>query len=116
MCNPVRSLTLLLLLPLFANAAEPLKILRTAYPSAENGFNCAVEADEITATLCDHIFDTLLQYDHLARPIKMQPRAALAMPEISADGKTYTFKLKRGIPFTDHPAFKGRKRELVAAD
>ena len=116
MCNPVRSLTLLLLLPLFANAAEPLKILRTAYPSAENGFNCAVEADEITATLCDHIFDTLLQYDHLARPIKMQPRAALAMPEISADGKTYTFKLKRGITFTDHPAFKGRKRELVAAD
>ena len=109
-------LRLLLVLPLFAHAAEPLKILRTAYPSAESGFNCAVEADELTGTLCDNIFDTLLQYDHLARPIKMQPRAAIAMPEISADGKTYILKLKRGIFFTDHPAFKGRKRELVAAD
>ena len=105
---------LLVSLPLFA--AEPLKIIRTAYPSAENGFDCAVEADEITGTLCDNIFDTLLQYDHLARPIKMQPRAALALPDISADGKTYTIKLKRGITFTDHPAFKGKKRELVAAD
>ncbi len=105
---------LLLATPL--SAAEPLKIIRTAYPSAENGFDCAVEADEITGTLCDNIFDTLLQYDHLARPIRMQPRAAIALPEISADGKTYTLKLKRGITFTDHPAFKGKKRELVAAD
>ena len=99
-----------------AQAAEPLKIIRTAYPSAESGFNCAVDADELTGTLCDNIFDTLLQYDHLARPIKLQPRAAVALPDISADGKTYSFKLKRGITFTDHPAFKGKKRELVAAD
>ena len=99
-----------------AQAAEPVKIIRTAYPSAESGFNCAVEADELTGTLCDNIFDTLLQYDHLARPIKLQPRAAVALPDISADGKTYSFKLKRGITFTDHPAFKGKKRELVAAD
>ena len=99
-----------------SQAAEPLKIIRTAYPSAESGFNCAVDADELTGTLCDNIFDTFLHYDHLARPIKLQPRAAVALPDISADGKTYSFKLKRGITFTDHPAFKGKKRELVAAD
>ena len=110
-------IALAILLPPFpAGAAEPLKIIRTAYPSAENGFNCAVEADEFTSTLCDNIFDTLLQYDHLARPIRMQPRAAISLPEISADGRTYVFKLKRGITFTDHPAFKGKRRELVAAD
>jgi len=106
----------LLLMPVFSVAAEPLKIIRTAYPSGESGFDCAVESDEFTSTLCDNIFDTLLQYDYLARPVKMQARAAVALPEISADGKTYTLKLKRGITFTDHPAFKGRKRELVAAD
>ena len=105
-----------LLLPMRVPAAEPLKILRTAYPSAENGFDCAIESDDFTSTLCDNIFDTLLQYDFLARPIRMQPRAAVALPEISADGKTYTLRLKRGITFTDHPAFKGKKRELVAAD
>ena len=104
------------LLPAFAQSAEPVKTIRTAYRSAEKGFDCAVESDEFTGTLCDYIFDSLLQYDHLARPIKLQPRAAQALPEISADGHIYTIKLKRGIFFTDHPAFNGKKRELVAAD
>ena len=103
-------------LPTPGIAIEPVKVVRTAYASAENGFDCAIESDEFTGTLCDNIFDTLLQYDYLARPIRMQPRAALALPEISADGKTYTIRLKRGITFTNHPAFKGIKRELVAAD
>ena len=105
-----------LVLPAFARATEPLKIIRTAYQSAEKGFDCAVDSAELTSTICDNIFDSLLQYDYLARPIKLQPRAALALPEISPDGKIYTIRLKRGIRFTDHSAFKGKKRELVAAD
>lgn len=103
-------------LPLGAAAAPPLKILHTAYPSAERGFDCAAESDEVTGTLCDNIFDALLQYDHLARPIKLQPRAAAAMPEVTDNGATYKFRIKPGIYFTDDPAFKGKKRELVAAD
>ena len=98
------------------HAADLGKILRTPVQSAEKGFDCVWESDELTGTLCDNIFDALLQYDHLARPIKLQPRAAAALPEISADGKIYTIKLKRGIYFTDDPAFKGKKRELVASD
>lgn len=97
-------------------AADPGKIIRTAIQSAEKGFDCAVESDEVTGSLCDSIFDSLLQYDHFARPAKLQPRAATALPEISADGLTYTLHLKPGIIFTDHPAFKGKKRELVASD
>ncbi|HEY0819870.1 MAG TPA: ABC transporter substrate-binding protein, partial [Rhizobacter sp.] len=34
----------------------------------------------------------------------------------SADFKTFTFRLKPGIHFADDPAFKGQRRELVAAD
>ncbi|HEX4859325.1 MAG TPA: ABC transporter substrate-binding protein [Usitatibacteraceae bacterium] len=98
------------------HAADLKKVLRTPVQSAEKGFDCAWESDEMTGTLCDHIFDSLLQYDHLARPIRLQPRAAAAMPEISADGRTYTIRVKPGIVFTDDPAFKGARRELVAAD
>ncbi len=94
----------------------PTKILRTATTSAERGFDCAAESDENTGTLCDNIFDSLLDYDHLARPIVLKPRAATALPEISADGLTYTFHIRRGIYFTPHPVFKGVKRELTAAD
>ncbi len=98
------------------HAADLNKVVRTPVQSAEKGFDCVVESDEFTGELCDNIFDALLQYDPLARPIKLQPRAAVALPEISADGKIYTLKLKRGIYFTDDPAFKGKKRELVASD
>ena len=38
------------------------------------------------------------------------------MPTISADGRTWTIKVKPGIRFTDDPAFKGKPRELVAED
>jgi oligopeptide transport system substrate-binding protein len=99
-----------------AHAADPRKVIRVAVTSAERGFDCVRESDENTGTLCDNIFDSLLQYDHLARPIKLQPRAAAALPEVSADGRTYRFRIKPGIYFTPDPAFKGRRRELVAAD
>ncbi len=99
-----------------AATTAPQKIVRAAFQSAERGFDCATESDSATSSLCDHIFDSLLQYDHLARPIALQPRAALALPEVSADGLTYTMRIKRGIYFTDHPAFGGRRRELTAHD
>jgi oligopeptide transport system substrate-binding protein len=99
-----------------AQAADPAKVLRVAYTSAEKGFDCVRESDEFTGTLCDNIFDSLLQYDHLARPIKLQPRAAAAMPEIGDDGRTYTIRIKPGIFFTPDPAFEGKPRELTAQD
>ena len=107
---------MVLMTALPALAADMKKILRTPVQSAEKGFDCAWESDELTGALCDHIFDSLLQYDHLARPIRLQTRAAAALPDISPDGLVYTIKLKHGIYFTDDPAFKGKKRELVAAD
>ncbi len=97
-------------------AADAREVIRVAYTSAERGFDCARESDEFTGTLCDNIFDALLQYDHLARPIRLQPRAAAAMPQLSDNGRTYTFRIRPGIYFTPDPAFEGRKRELVAAD
>ena len=44
------------------------------------------------------------------------PTRSTAMPEISADGMTYTMQVKPGIYFDDDPAFNGKKRELVADD
>ena len=58
----------------------------------------------------------LYTYDYLARPVKLVPLTASAMPHISHDGKTYTITLKKGIYFADDPAFGGKKRELTADD
>src|SRR5204863_7381941 len=99
-----------------AQSADMRKVIRTATTSAERGFDCARESDEFTGNLCDEIFDSLLEYDHLARPIKLQPRAAAAMPEVADGGRTYTVRIRPGIYFTPDPAFKGERRELTAAD
>src|SRR5262249_22466866 len=55
-------------------------------------------------------------YDFLSRPVKGRPNTAVGLPQVSADGLTWTIKIQPGIFFTDDPAFKGKKRELVAQD
>jgi ABC-type transport system substrate-binding protein len=95
---------------------DPGKVLRVAFPIAETGFDPQAAGDIYSVYVNRVIFDPLYKYDYLARPYKIVPNTAAAMPEITADGKTYTIKVKPGIYFTDDPAFKGRKRELTAAD
>jgi len=99
-----------------AASAAPLKTLRYIFPAAETGFDPAVARDLYTGHVTQAIFDTLYTYDYLARPVRLVPHAAAAMPEVSADGKTYTIRLKKGIYFTPDPAFKGKRRELTMAD
>lgn len=75
-------------------------------------------AGEVSSSLAiARIYEGLLQYDYLARPYKVVPLLAEAMPEFSADGLSYTFKVRQGIYFQDDPCFPGGKgRELVAED
>jgi oligopeptide transport system substrate-binding protein len=99
-----------------AQAAEPVKTLRYIFPAAETGFDPATARDLYSNHVTQAIFETLYTYDYLARPAKLAPLAAAALPQVSADGKTYTIRLKHGILFTPDPAFKGRRRELTMAD
>ncbi len=102
-------------LPLPAAAERAPKVLRLATLS-ETGFDPARVGDVPSLQVLSHIFEPLLGYDPLARPVKLRPRTAAALPESSADFRTWTVKLRPGILFTDHPAFGGKPRELVAAD
>ena len=113
---PALLAALALAVALPAAAADANKVIRTAYPSAESKLDPQAESDEASGAFNDAIFDSLLEYDYLARPAKLRPRAALAMPEVADNGATYTFRVKPGIVFTPDPAFKGERRELVAAD
>jgi len=97
-------------------AADMSKVYRVAFPVAETSFDPARVSDLYSNTINEAIFDRLLTYDYLARPAKLVPMAAEAMPAVTDNGRTYTYKLRKGIYFTPDPAFKGKKRELVAAD
>jgi ABC-type transport system substrate-binding protein len=97
-------------------SAEPAKVLRIAFRTAETGFDPAKINDIYSTAVTGHIFEALYAYDHLARPAKIRPNLADGMPQVSADFKTWTVRLKRGIYFADDPVFKGAKREVTAKD
>jgi ABC-type transport system substrate-binding protein len=97
-------------------ASQPLKVLRYAFPIAETGFDPAQITDLYSRTVAAAIFDAPLEFEFLARPARMRPNSAAAMPEVSADFRSFTFRIQPGIYFADDPAFKGAKRELTAAD
>ena len=105
-----------LLLPGPVLAADPNKVLRIAFPTAETGFDPCRVTDTYSNTITEAIFERLLTYDYLARPARLVPMAAEAMPEVSDQGRTYVFRVKPGIYFAPDPAFKGARRELVAED
>jgi len=104
------------LLAASALAADPAKTLHVVLASAEQSFDPQFSAGGGSDGIIDHIYDAMLDYDYLARPVTLVPRTLEAMPTVEAGGATYVFKLKRGIFFTPDPAFKGKPRELTAAD
>ncbi len=104
-----------------APAAAPAKTLRYAFLIAETTFDPAQISDLYSRTVVAGIFDGLLEFEFLARPFRMRPNTAAAMPEIADNFQTFTFRIKPGIYFADDPAFKGpdgrqMKRELTAQD
>ena len=115
-CFLAATLTCALAVTSQAPAADMNKTLRVAIQSAETGFDPQGISDLYSSFVTRVIFDPLYQYDYLARPFKIVPNTAVALPQISVDGKTWTIKVKPGIYFTDDPAFNGKKRELTAAD
>lgn len=92
------------------------KVLRYAFPIAETGFDPAQISDLYSRTVAANIFETPLTFDYLARPAKVKPQTATALPEISDDSRRFVFRIRPGIYFADDPAFKGVRRELTAAD
>ena len=96
--------------------AQPLKVLRYAFLIAETTFDPPQITDLYSRTVVSSILDAPFEFAFLARPARMRPNTAAAMPEISDDFKTFTIRIRPGIYFADDPAFKGQPRELVAAD
>jgi ABC-type transport system substrate-binding protein len=111
----------LVLLGLLASAPtlgqpDANKVFRYAFEIAETSFDIHKISDLYSNIVNNAMFDAPLTYDYLSRPPKLKPNTVVALPEVSDDGTTYTFRVKPGIYFNDDAAFNGRKRELVAAD
>ncbi|MDX2217606.1 MAG: ABC transporter substrate-binding protein [Burkholderiales bacterium] len=104
------------LMSVFVSATAQQKVLRTQFRTAETGFDPQQRDDRYSVGVMENIFEPLLTYDYLARPVRLVPLTATEVPAAEENGTRYTFKLRPGILFADDPAFGGKKRELVAAD
>ena len=102
--------------PAHAQQQPREKVLRYAFESAETGLDPAQLSDLYSRVLTANMFDALYGYDYLARPAKIVPVLAAAMPDVSPDNRTYTVPVRKGILFAPDPAFKGKPRELTAYD
>jgi ABC-type transport system substrate-binding protein len=115
-------------LRLLAAAGALVFALATVVPSLARGatlrivdnsvetLDPALAPDSRSQAVAGTLFDQLYTYDYLARPPRLRPLAASALPSVSADGREITVTIRRGIYFTAHPAFGNRPRELVAED
>ncbi len=102
-------------LPLDASGA-PVKTIRFSFLIAETEFDPARVSDVYSNIINDAIFEPLLTYDYLARPVKLKANMASSMPEVTEDGKLYTFKIRPGVYFANDVAFGGKKREVTSND
>jgi ABC-type transport system substrate-binding protein len=96
-------------------ALAQTKTVRVTFQASESGFDPPRISDVVSAAVVSSLFDAPLTYDLLARPAKLKPNAA-ELPEVSDNYTRFVFRVRPGIYFSDHPAFKGQPRELTAAD
>jgi ABC-type transport system substrate-binding protein len=99
------------------SASPSSKTLRVVFRSPETTFDPPqTNTDGNTWLVIAQILEAPLTYDYLARPPRLLLSTAATMPEVSADNKTLTVRLRPSIFFSDDPAFGGKPRELTAAD
>ena len=86
-------------------------VVSIAFESDIQYFDPALAYDVVSAAATRLLFDTLVQYD---ASTGLEPGLAEAMPTVSADGRTYTFKLRPGVQF--HKPDGSVLREMTADD
>src|ERR1700674_1327049 len=98
-----------------AHAADPAKILRVASFDIDT-LDPQQYSDDPSFQVVQAIFEPLFEWDYLSSSPRLTPLTAAGPAGITAGGKVWTTRVKRGIRFTDDPAFNGKPRELTADD
>ena len=76
----------------------------------------ALAADVTSRNMAGAIFDTLLQYDYLARPYNLEPSILAEMPKVSEDNRVYTFKIRQDVYFHNDGCFPSLLERKLTVD
>ncbi len=101
-------------------APEPeRKVLRVPLRARIGNLDPVRGGTQYSSLASSPIFERLVDYRYPRRPFQLRPALAIALPEVSADGRVYSFELRPGVRFQDDPAFRstgGRGPELTTDD
>jgi ABC-type oligopeptide transport system substrate-binding subunit len=89
------SLTLLTLLSCNKEQDTNEKVLNLAVSAKVKGFDPVFADDRYSGNETARVYEGLLEYHYLRRPYTLVPNLAEALPEVSQDGLTYTFKIQK---------------------
>jgi len=93
------------------------KVLNLVVSAKVKGMDPISSDDRYSSNEVARVYEGLLEYHYLKRPYTLVPNLAEALPEVSSDGLTYIFKIRKGVLFHDDAAFpEGKGRELTAED
>jgi len=109
--------------PYPAEAGED-KVLYSSFDAAPRTLDPATAYTTKAHAITGVVYDTLLKYHFLKRPLELMPGLAEALPEVEhvEGGRTrYRFRLRGDLLFADDPCFElgepGRRtREVLASD
>lgn len=99
-----------------ASGAGAKKVFRFNRAEAFKTLDPMKQNDQASIELVSNVYDSLLQYDYLARPYQLEPNLLTKMPALSADGLTYSFELRDDVRFNDDPCFTGGKGRKLTSD
>ena len=91
------------------SATDMSKTIRVAFQVDVTGFDPQATNDLYSAHVNNALFDNLFEFDYYVRPA-LAPALAEAMPEISADGKVWKIRIRKGVHFADDPVFRAEAR------
>lgn len=101
-----------------AGGAEgaPKKVLHFYRGAAHKTLDPVKQLDQASAEIISNVYDTLVSYHYLKRPYELTPNLVTKMPELSADGLSYSFELRDDVRFIDDPCFPNGKGRQVTTD
>ena len=84
------------------------KTLRVVLPIAETSFDPAFASDAASDDVIACIMEAMLDYDYLARPVKLVPRTLEAMPVMEEGGKALHDEGEEGNLLHARPGLQGQ--------
>jgi oligopeptide transport system substrate-binding protein len=88
-----------------SRSGPPGSVHNLLYSSDVKSLDPATCGDEMSSIIQANFYEGLYAYHYLKRPVEVVEQLADSMPQVSADGLTYTIRIKRGMLFHRNPCF-----------